>query len=64
MRITIDIPNELLDEAMRATGAKSKHQMIVDALHAQVDSAKRKRLIAAKGRIDLNIDLDATRNRK
>jgi len=64
MRTTIDIPKKLLDEAMKETGAKTKNQLIKDALQAQIDRAKRKRLIAAKGTIDLDIDLDELRDRK
>lgn len=64
MRTTLDIPKNLIDEAMKETGAKTKSQLIKDALQAQIDRAKRKRLIAAKGTIDLDINLDELRNRK
>lgn len=60
----MDIPEKLMDEAMKETGAKTKSQLIKDALQAQIDRAKRKRLIAAKGTIDLDIDLDELRSRK
>lgn len=63
MRTTLDIPEKLIDEAMEVTGAKTKSQLIKDALHAQIDQAKRKRLIMRKGTIDLDIDLDTLRNR-
>ncbi len=64
MRTTLDIPEKLIEEAMRETGAKTKSQLIKDALQAQIDLAKRKRLLASKGKIDLDIDLDTLRNRK
>ena len=64
MRTTIDIPSEQIEEAMHETGAKTKSQLIKDALQAQIDRAKRKRLLAAKGKIDLDIDLDVLRKRK
>ncbi|MEX0609693.1 MAG: type II toxin-antitoxin system VapB family antitoxin [Balneolaceae bacterium] len=63
MRTTLDIPKKLMDEAMEATGAKTKSQMIKDALKAQINQAKRKRLIALKGSIDLDLDLDSLRDR-
>lgn len=44
-------------------GAKTKRQPIKDALQAQVDRAKRIRLLATKGKIDLNVNLDELRNR-
>ncbi|SMO83060.1 type II toxin-antitoxin system VapB family antitoxin [Gracilimonas mengyeensis] len=64
MRTTLDIPKKLMDEAMEATGSKTKSQLVKDALQAQIDRAKRKRLITRKGSIDLDIDLDTIRNRK
>lgn len=63
MRTTLDIPKELIDEAMEVTGAKTKSQLIRDALQAQINQIKRKRMIALKGTIDLNIDLDSLRDR-
>lgn len=59
MRTTLDIPKELMDEAMKVTGAATKSQLNKDALQAEIDRAKRKRLIARKGTLDLDIDLDA-----
>ncbi|MDR9364005.1 MAG: type II toxin-antitoxin system VapB family antitoxin [Balneolaceae bacterium] len=64
MRTTLDIPKKLIDEAMKETGARTKSQLVKDALQAQIDQAKRKRLITVKGTIDLDIDLDKLRNRK
>lgn len=62
MRTTLDIPKELIDEAMKVTGATTKSQMIKNALQSEIDRAKRKRLIARKGTLDLNIDLDTLRD--
>jgi len=64
MRTTLDIPKELMDEAMKETGAKTKSQLVKNALQAEIDRAKRKRLITLKGKIDLDIDLDTLRDRK
>jgi Arc/MetJ family transcription regulator len=64
MRTTLDLPKDLLEEAMKLTGAKTKSQLIKDALEDQIKRIKRKRLISFKGSIDLDIDLDKLRNRK
>jgi len=64
MRTTLDIPEELIQEAMKATGAKTKSQLIKDALQAEIDRAKRKRLITKKGTLNLDVDLDTLRDRK
>lgn len=63
MRTTLDIPEELIKEAMKMTGAKTKSQLIKDALENQIRQIKRQRLLTFKGKIDLDIDLDVTRNR-
>ncbi|MBO6535796.1 MAG: type II toxin-antitoxin system VapB family antitoxin [Balneolaceae bacterium] len=63
MRTTIDIQQELLDEVMKLTGAKTKNQAVNEALKSQIQRAKRKRLLTRKGTIDLNIDLDKNRQR-
>lgn len=64
MRTTLDIPEKLINEAMKVTGASTKNQLIKDALQAEIDRAKRKRLIAKKGTIDLDIDLESLRDRE
>lgn len=63
MRTTLEIPKELIDEAMRLTGAATKSQLIKDALQAEINRVKRKRLITRKGTIDLDTDLDTLRER-
>lgn len=63
MRTTLDIPEDLIREAMKITGSKTKSALIKDALEAQIKRIKRKRLLAFKGKIELDIDLDTLRNR-
>lgn len=64
MRTTIDIPEELLKEVMKITGATTKSQAIKLALEEKIAITKRKRLITMKGSIDLDLDLDVLRDRK
>jgi metal-responsive CopG/Arc/MetJ family transcriptional regulator len=40
MRITLDIPKKLIDEAMKVSGAKTQSQLIKDALQNEIDRAK------------------------
>lgn len=63
MRTTLDIPEKLIEEAMLLTGAKTKSQLIRQALEEQILRVKRKRLITLKGTINLSIDLDTLRDR-
>jgi metal-responsive CopG/Arc/MetJ family transcriptional regulator len=64
MRTTLEIPEKLMEEAMKVTGAKTKSQLIRDALQQQIDHEKRKRLISHKGTINLDINLDTLRDRE
>jgi Arc/MetJ family transcription regulator len=63
MRTTLDISDRLLQEVMDVTGAKTKSQAIHLALEDLLARTKRKRLLMFKGKIDLDIDLDALRSR-
>jgi Arc/MetJ family transcription regulator len=63
MKTVLDIPQKLIDEAMRLTGATTKSQLVKDALQAEIDRAKRKKLITKKGSLDLDIELDILRDR-
>jgi len=63
MKVTIEVPQELISEVMEITGAKTISQAVKLALEETIARAKRKKLIAAKGTIDLNIDLDVSRDR-
>jgi len=64
MRTTLEIPEELIEEAMKLTGAKTKSQLITDVLKEKIERIKRQRLLTFKGKIDLDIDLDVLRDRK
>jgi Arc/MetJ family transcription regulator len=51
MRTTLEIDAELLDEAMRLTGAPTKTAAVHLGLKALVDEAARRRLAALRGNI-------------
>lgn len=51
MRTTLEIEAELLDEAIRVTGAPTKTAAVRMGLKALVDEAARRRLAALRGRI-------------
>jgi len=63
MRTTIDLPEELVNEAMRVTNIKTKTDVIKEALTNLIQREKVKRIKKFQGKIDLNIDLNATRKR-
>jgi Arc/MetJ family transcription regulator len=63
MKTTIDLPEELIAEAMLATGSKSKIEAIKKALQEVIERQKRLKLLSYKGKIDLDIDLSSLRDR-
>jgi Arc/MetJ family transcription regulator len=63
MRTTIDIPEELISEAMKITKSQSKTELIKNALQNIIQKHKIKSLKNYKGTIDLEIDLNAIRRR-
>ena len=63
MRTTLDIPEDLIEEAMRITHARTKTDLIKLALANIVDQDKRNSLLHYHGTLNLDIDLDTLRKR-
>ena len=63
MRTTIDIPEDLINEAMRVTQSPTKTELIKNALYNIIQKNKIKSLKNYKGKIDFNIDLNVVRDR-
>lgn len=64
MRTTLDLPDELVREAMKATHIKTKTQVIITALEQLIRKVELAKIKEFKGKINLDIDLEATRGRK
>ena len=64
MRTTLDLPEHLIDEAMKLTKINTKTQLIITALEDMIRKAKLSELKKFKGKIDLDIDMDALRGRQ
>ncbi len=64
MRTTLDIPEKLIDEAMKLTKASTKTELIKIALFNIIQKNKIKSLKDYKGKINLDMDLDILRNRR
>jgi len=63
MRTTIDIPEELVLEAMKVTHLKTKTDVIKEGLNALIRREKLKNLKNFKGTVSLDINLDELRKR-
>jgi hypothetical protein len=65
MRTTLDLPQPLIDEAMKITRINTKTKLIITALEDLIIKSKLSGLKKFKGQItNLDIDIDALRGRK
>ncbi|RMG66645.1 MAG: type II toxin-antitoxin system VapB family antitoxin [Nitrospirae bacterium] len=64
MRTTLDLPEELLKEAMELTHLKTKKGVIVLALKELIRKKKISGLKGYKGKVNIDIDMDTLRGRK
>ncbi len=64
MRTTLDLPEDLVAEAMKATEIKTKTKVIITALEQLIKKTKISEIKKYKGQVDLDIDLDELRGRK
>jgi len=64
MRTTLDIPEDLLDEARRASNARSKREAVIAGLQELIRKSHREELRRMAGRLDIAIDLRRSRGRK
>lgn len=63
MRTTLDLPVELLEEAMALTHSQTKTEVIKLALNSLIQKEKIQGLREYFGKLDLEIDLDELRSR-
>ena len=64
MRTTLDLPEDLLLEAMKTTQIQTKTKVIITALEELIRKSKISGLKKYKGKIDLDIDLNTIRGRE
>ena len=64
MRTTLDLPEELLQEAMNSTHIQTKTRVIITALEELIRKTKISEIKKYKGKIDLDIDSDSIRGRQ
>jgi len=61
MRTTLDLPEELLNQAMQASHISTKTQVIITALEELVRRSRIADLKDYKGKINLDLDLNTIR---
>ena len=63
MRTTLIIPDELMTDLMKETGEKSKTMLVRRSLEEMLNRVRRQNLKHLRGKIDLDIDLEALRSK-
>ena len=63
MRTTLDLPEELVQDAMKASRQKTKTALIITALQEVVRKSRIQELRRFKGRVNLDLDLNMIRKR-
>lgn len=63
MRTTLDIPERLIEEAMKASRIQTKTKVIITALEELIRKSKISEIKKFKGKIEMDIDLNAVRGR-
>lgn len=63
MRTTLDLPDALIKDAMKASHQRTKTAVIITALQDLVRKNKLQQLKVFRGRVDLDIDFDILRKR-
>jgi hypothetical protein len=64
MRTTLDLPEALIKEAMKASQQRSKTATIITALSDLIRKARLQQLKAFRGTVDLDVDLNEVRKRR
>jgi Arc/MetJ family transcription regulator len=63
MRTTLDIPNELIEEARRLLGFKSKTDTVVLSLRELIRRRRIDEVKALQGSVQLDVDIPRSRRR-
>jgi hypothetical protein len=64
MRTTLDLPMNLLNEAIKVSNQRTKTAVIIEALEEFVRKQRIQGLKKFKGKVKLDADLNVLRNRK
>ncbi|MBI2885021.1 MAG: type II toxin-antitoxin system VapB family antitoxin [Candidatus Omnitrophica bacterium] len=63
MRTTLDLPEDLLSQAMRVSQAKTKTMVVVLGLQELIHRNRLEQLRALRGRVELTVDVRKSRKR-
>lgn len=63
MRTTLNVPEDLMEEALRITRFRSKTDVVIHSLKELIRRKRLEELKELKGKVDVQIDLKRSRRR-
>jgi Arc/MetJ family transcription regulator len=63
MRTTLDLPDDLLEEARRAANLPTKREAVIAGLEELIRRSRREALRRMAGHLDIQVDLERSRKR-
>lgn len=64
MRTTVDLPEDLLEQARRLWHFRTKQETLTAGLEELIRKGRREELRRLAGKVDLDVDLESSRRRK
>jgi len=64
MRTTLNVPEDLMEEALRITQFRSKTDVVIYSLKELIRRKRLEELKELKGKVDLKVDLTRSRRRR
>ena len=64
MRTTLDLPDDLLEEARRVSHSRTKREAVVAGLEELIRRARMEELRQLAGKVDLRVDLRRSRGKR
>lgn len=62
-RITITLPNSLIDELLTVIDAKSKTEAVIKAIKDEIRTKKKKKIVEMAGKMEFNTTADDLRHK-
>jgi len=64
MKVSLNIPDDLIKSILQITKAKTANEAIIKALQETLSQHTQQKLLKYRGKINLKLDLDTLRDRK
>jgi len=63
MKTTLNLPDDLIQEGLKITNYRTKTELVISSIKNMIKHEKMQKLKKFKGKVKLDIDIDALRKR-